>query len=141
MIALIVFQFVFILCLETVVCIDGGGQLTGVGSVFLQCRSLRFNSGHPSGLVVSVVYLPSLLTRNNRYSILIMTIRILKPEIWLRMSKTSERELMRNEGASVLLGKDDSVSSEGIMLPPTAVGEWGGVVRTRLIIYPKVQWN
>lgn len=127
MIALIVFQFVFILCLETVVCVDDGGQLAGVGSVFLLCRSLRFNPGHPSGLVVSVVYPPSLLTRNNRCSILIMTIRILTPEIWLRMSsKTSERELMRNEGASVLLEKDDSVSSEGIMLPPTAIGELGG---------------
>lgn len=141
MIALIVFQFVFILCLETVVCVDDGGQLAGVGSVFLRCRSLRFNSGHLSGLVVSVVYPLSLLTRNNRCSILIMTIRILTPEIWLRMSKTSECELMRNEGASVLLEKDDSVSSEGIMLPPTAIEELGGVVRTRLIIYPQVQWN
>lgn len=105
MIALIAFQFVFILCLEMVVCVDDRGQLAGVGSVFLPCRSLRFNSGHLSGLVVSVVYPPSLLTRNNQCSILIMTIRILTPEIWLRMSKTSERELMRNEGASVLLGK------------------------------------
>lgn len=126
MIALIAFQFVFTLCLETVVC--DGGQLAGVGSVFLLCRSLRFNSGHLSGLVVSVVYPPSLLTRNNRCSILIMTIRILTPEIWLRMSKTSERELMRNEGASVLLEKDDSVSSEGIILPPTAIGELGGLL-------------
>lgn len=38
------------------------------------------------------------------------------------MSKTSEHELLRSEGAFVLLGKGDSVSSEGIMLPPTAMG-------------------